>query len=177
MLPYILNLMMLHRNPYRFIVPAVLILVIAVMSCQANNPVERILKKLKLEYTVDFEGDYRVKVELPDGRETSVGVSLHTTFLDDNVRVREIWSVAARIPGDLPEELAENLLGDTWSSRKFGSWALAGMTSDGRRVLVYVTRIPEGSSPRVFRAALMDSAVSALDLQDALAHLEETSGD
>ncbi len=164
--------MMPNRNPLRFIVPAVLILTLAVLSCRADKPVERILKKLKLGYTIDTEGDYRVMVELPDGRKASAGVSAHTTLLDGNVRVREIWSVAVRIPGELPEELAENLMGDTWSSRKFGSWALAGMTSDGRHVLVYITRIPEKSSPRVFHAALMDSAESALDLRNALTHLE-----
>jgi hypothetical protein len=88
------------------------------------------------------------------------------------VRVRELWAVSARIPGKLPEELAENLLGDTWSSRKFGSWALAGTTSDGRQVLVYVTRLPEGSSKKVFQAALFDTGISSLDLGEALKNLE-----
>jgi hypothetical protein len=164
--------MMLNRNPYRFLLFASLTLIFIVFSCGTEKPVERVLKRLKLEYTIDTEGDYRVMIEIPDGREAQVGVSAHTTQLTDDVSIREIWSVAARIPGDLPEELAENLLGDTWSSRKFGSWALAGTTSDGRRVLVHVTRIPANSSIHVFYAALVDTAVSALDLQNALAHLE-----
>lgn len=163
---------MLNRNPFRFICPILAILVLALISCRAEKSVERILKRLDLEYTVDREGDYRVPVRFSDDREISVGVSAHTTLLENRVRVREIWSVAVRIPGELPEELAENLLGDSWSSRKFGSWALAGTTSDGRKVLVYLTRIPEFSSPRIFNAALRDTALSALDLQKALAHLE-----
>lgn len=125
-----------------------------------------------MKYSIDSEGDYRVEIELPDGRQTYVGVSAHTALLEGDIRVRELWSVAARLPGTLPEELADNLLRDTWSSRKIGAWALAGTTSDGKQVLVHVTRLPEKSSKKVFHAALMDTAISALDLSDALTRLE-----
>ncbi len=176
MLLYILNLMTLNSNPYRYAVPAVLFLIFFFQSCQNGRPVERQLEKLNLEYSIDSEGDYRVILELPGVGETTVGVSAHTVLLvndtENNTRVRDIWSVAARIPGELPEGLAENLLGDSWSSRDFGSWALAGTTSEGLQVLVYIIRIPEKSSIKVFQAAMMDSAVSAHSLHKALADLE-----
>lgn len=163
---------MLNRNPYRFLLFSGLLLLSVVLSCRDTKSTERILKRLNLEYSIDSEGDYRVELELADGRQTVVGVSAHTALLDGDVRVREMWSVAARLPGTLPEELADNLLRDTWSSRKIGAWALAGTTSDGKQVLVHVTRLPEGSSKKVFYAALLDTAISALDLGEALTHLE-----
>lgn len=164
---------MLNRNPYRFLLFTTLLLLSVIFSCRDVKSIEKILRRLDFDYSIDSEGDYRVNIELPDGRQTYVGVSAHTSLLEGDVRVRELWSVAARLPGALPEELADNLLRDTWSSRKIGAWALAGTTSDGNQVLVHITRIPEGSSKKVFQAAILDTAISALDLSDALTHLEE----
>ncbi len=161
-----------NRNPYRLVVPLLLTLFIILSSCNAEDSIEGQIKKLNLEYHIDKEGDYRVQVIIPGGRNVEVGVSTHTESLEKNVRVREIWSVAVRIPGKLPEGLAENLLEDSWSTREFGSWALAGTTSDGKQVLVYICRIPEPSPLKVLHAALMDTAESAGGLHDALAGLE-----
>ena len=169
---FILNLMMHNRNPYRLVVPLLLTLFIILSSCNAEDSIERQIKKLNLKYRIDSEGDYRVQVIIPENRNVEVGVSAHTESLEKNVRVREIWSVAVRIPGKLPEGLAENLLRDSWSTRKFGSWALAGTTSDGKQVLVYISRIPESSSVKVLHAAMMDTAESARGLHDALSELE-----
>ncbi|MCK5735652.1 MAG: hypothetical protein KAH21_04195 [Spirochaetaceae bacterium] len=145
-------------------------------SCSGGKPIEKQLKKLKLEYHLDSEGDYRVQMFIPDNnsgnREVEVGISAHAELLENNVRVRDIWSVAARIPGKIPEGLAENLLKDSWASRKLGAWALAGTTSQGKQVLVYIIRIPESSSLKVLHAALIDCAVSSLGLHDALTVLD-----
>ncbi len=161
-----------NRNPYRLVVSLLLSLFIILSSCSAGSSIERQIKKLNLEYRIDSEGDYRVQVMIPGDRKVEVGVSAYTDSLENNVRIREIWSVAVRIPGKLPEGLAENLLGDSWSSREFGAWALAGTTSDGKQVLVYVSRIPESSSLNVLHAALMDTAESARGLKEALSELE-----
>ena len=80
--------------------------------------------------------------------------------------------MAARIPGDLPVELAENLMADSWSSRKLGSWAIAGTTSDGRQVIVYLARIPADAPKQLLEAAILDTALSAADLSTALAGLD-----
>ncbi len=154
-----------NRNPYRLVVSLLLSLFIILSSCSAEALIERQINKLNLEYRIDSEGDYRVQVIIPGDRNVEVGVSAHTG-------VREIWSVAVRIPGKLPEGLAENLMEDSWSTRGFGSWALAGTTSDGKQVLVYLSRIPESSSLKVLHAALMDTAESARGLHDALFELE-----
>jgi len=169
--------MKLNRNPYHLFVPLLLSLSMGALfilsSCSPEKTLERQLKATGFEYNLDFEGDYRVQVRIPEDRIVRVGVSAHSDFLEKDIRVRKIWSVAGRIPEKLPEGLSENLLGDSWSTRIFGSWALAGTTSDGKKVLVYISRIPERSSPELLHAALIDAAVSAQGLHDALSDLEE----
>jgi len=128
------------------------------------------LRRLDLEYTLDQEGDFRVNVRLDDGRRIMVGIS--SVVLGEKVRVRSMWSVVGRIPEKLPDGLAEDLLADAWESRILGAWALAGITSDGRHVLVYITRVPASSSIRTFRGALMYTAESAVNLREALSYLE-----
>lgn len=128
------------------------------------------LRRLGLKYTLDQEGDFRVNVRLDDGRETIVGIS--SAAVGETIRMQSMWSVAGRIPGKLPDGLAENLLADSWESRILGAWALAGITSDGRHVLVYITRIPVFSSIRIFKGALMYTAESAMNLHEALLYLE-----
>ena len=133
----------------------------------------RRLHRLDLSYEVDVEGDYRISVTMEDGGEMTVGLAGYTILLEDGIRIREIWSVAARITGEMPNELAGNLMADSWSSRKLGSWAIAGRTSDGRTVLVYLARIPEDSTAKFLLAAINDVAYSAYQIQKALAGLEE----
>ena len=167
--------MNLYRNPWHFIFIAVipLVVVASAYSCRSEQNLERSLKRLELEYRIDEDGDFRVKVPAGNGTEAVVGVSLHTILLDDDVRVREVWAVVGRIPGRIPDDLAEDLLTDSWSSRKFGSWALAGTTSDQKQVLVYLVRIPENASHRLLRAAMIDAAVSSTELKQALRSLLE----
>jgi len=161
-----------HRYCFIALLPLPILLLVS-LSCSREIPVERILRRINFEYTLDEEGDFRVNVRLDDGREAIVGIS--SVVVGKEIRVRSMWSVAGRIPGKLPYGLAENLLADVWKSRTLGGWALAGVTSDGRHVLVYVTRIPISSSVRVFKSALVYTAKSAINLREALSHLEENA--
>jgi len=159
------------RNPcFLALFPLPILLSIS-LSCSREIPVERVLRRLGLEYSLDEEGDFRVNIGLDDGRTGIVGIS--SVVVSEKIRMRTIWSVAGRIPGKLPDGLAENLLADSWKTRILGAWALAGVTSDGRHVLVYVTRIPASSSIREFKQALIYTAESAVNLREALSYPEE----
>ena len=164
------------RNPFRLPVPLLLFIICAactgLISCSNRTAVEKHLHALNLEYSIDSEGDYRVRMILDTDREVQVGIKALAEQMGVNAEVREIWSVAARIPDALPDGLAEDLLEDSWSSRGFGAWALAGSTSLGRQVLVYIVRIPEPSTTSILLAALQDAAESAQGLHDALKTLE-----
>lgn len=149
------------------------LIVLFFVSCGDSQSPERYLKRLELEYETDSEGDFRVKIPLPDGEEKTVGIGAHGIPLRNGYMIREIWSVAARIPVALPEGLAESLLTDTWSSAMLGSWALAGETDDGKQVLVYVCRLPMDASRNAFSTALKDAAMAASDMEKALERLTE----
>jgi len=166
-----------NRNPYTLFVPLLLSLSMGAFfilsSCSPEKHLEKQLRTIGYEYSLDSEGDYRVQVAIQGDRIVRVGLSAHSDFMGDDIRVRKIWSVAGRFPEKLPEGLSENLLGDSWSTRIFGSWALAGTTSDGKKVLVYISRIPAESSTDLLHAALIDAAVSAEGLHEALSGMEE----
>ena len=165
--------MMLNRNPYRIIVlPLLIFLLISLDSCNSEKNLGKQLNKLKLNYTIDSEGDFRVKISLPGNGDVEVGIRNSAELPENPVRIREIWSVAARIPGELPRGLAENLLKDSWSTGHMGGWALAGTTSEGKKVLVYLNRIPESASKELLYQALQDAARSATGLHNALKVLE-----
>ena len=165
--------MELNRNPFRIPAIACAAVTLFVTSCVDSESPERLLKRLGLEYETDAEGDYKAEVVLPDGRTKTVGIGAHGIPLRDGLSLREIWSVAVRIPGSLPDGLAESLLTDTWSSAMFGAWALAGETVDGRQVLVYVCRLPMDATESSFSAALVDAATAASDMEAALAGLAD----
>ena len=169
----ILNPMEINRNPPLITVCLLATVALFTLSCESRESPKRYLKRLDLEYRTDSEGDYRITIPLPDGEEKEVGIGARGIPLRDGQMIREIWSVAARIPGGLPEGLAESLLTDTWSSAMLGSWALAGVTDDGRHVLVYLTRLPMDASLSAFSSALKDAAAAASDMEKALASLTE----
>ena len=167
--------MMNNRNPWYFPNPVlVALLCIPFFSCARYHAVENELERLNLTYRTDSEGDYRVEFPLEDGRTATVGVSAHSIDVGGGRSVRRIWSVAARLPGDFPENLATGLLSDSWSSRRLGSWALAGRTSDGRQVIVYQAWIPSNADSGLLRAAMQDAALSAAAMSDALKELEDS---
>jgi len=161
-----------NRNPPAILTILTAVLVLVAVSCSSSDRFERRLERLGYDWDTDRDGDYRVTVELDDGRRATVGLSSPDSSAVGWAGFRRVWSVAARIPGELPDGLAENLLSDTWSSRIAGAWADAGRTSDGRQVIVYVARVPEDATSRSLDAVIRDTAKSALDLQDALAALE-----
>ena len=162
-----------NRNPYRIIVLLLLFfLLFSLISCSRGKNLEKQLNKLKLSYIVDSDGDFRLTVTLPGNGDVEVGIRNSSGLPGNPVKIREIWSVAARIPGELPKGLAENLLKDSWSTGNMGAWALAGTTSEGKKVLVYLNRIPESASNELLYAALLDAARSAAGLHNALKVLE-----
>ena len=149
----------------------------AFLSCSAEKnsrqKIERQLKSLKYKYNIDSEGDFRVYVKTRSGKEAVVGVASAPVKICSRFEIRNIWSVASRIPGSLPENLAESLLYDTWTNLEMGSWALAGKTSEGKNVLLYLTRIPADSPKQVLDNAIKDAAERSSSLNIALKDLEE----
>ncbi|MCG8451761.1 MAG: hypothetical protein MI717_01110 [Spirochaetales bacterium] len=138
----------------------------------SHERLSKVVKQLGWEYSLDAEGDYRIQVPLESGGTHTVGISSHATILEGEFAVRDVWAVAARIPGELPDGLAENLMSDSWGTRSWGTWALAGITSDGKRVLVRLGRIPVDAEKKMMASVLLETARTAYQMQNALSAID-----
>jgi hypothetical protein len=77
------------------------------------------LKTTGLAYSIDG-GDYRLKYDLDGGRSQLVWVASSTATLD-KLEIRDVWSVAYRAKGQLPQDMALRLL--TENARMIlGAW-------------------------------------------------------
>lgn len=70
--------------------------------------VENALKQAGLGYLVD-DGDFRLTYKLGEGRTQLVWVASKTARIT-SLEFRDVWSVAARGKGNVPEDLARKLL-------------------------------------------------------------------
>lgn len=140
-------------------------------ACTPSDPADRrigrVLGTLGYAAVPDDTGDYRFSVILDDLREQEVWVR-STRHRAGKVTVREVFSVANVFPDGLPGGLAEDLLRDTWETRISGSWALAGKTSQGETLLVYIVRIDANAGRRTLKEAILEVAATADSLEAAI---------
>lgn len=111
--------------------------------------VGRKLKEAGYKYQVDDDGDYRLILELDDGRTQLVFVRSPVETFGSH-RVREIWSPAYMAGGDAFPALVANRLLEASADLKLGSWVKQG------RHAMLVVKI-DANAP----AAALDEAVSA----------------
>ena len=161
-----------RRKAPRIPVLLALLAVLAVLaSCRDEGAprgrLARQLRSLGWAPYVDPDGDLRAIVALENGRSQKVGLSSRAADTQ-GWEVRELWSVAASFPQGLPEGLAEKLLDDSWSSRSLGAWVLAGPTSDGSVLVLYLVRIDARAPGRVVGSAVRDAASAADAMERAL---------
>ncbi len=115
---------------------------------EPDNRIKRILKKKKLKYTIDEDGDFKILYQYDDGR-TQIGFIRSRTEEFQGIEIREIWSYAYKSESEqLPAEVANSLLADTFQN-KMGAWA-----KDGPYAL-YVTKLAAN--------AKANDVISALD--------------
>jgi hypothetical protein len=85
--------------------------VVAAEQDASATPDRRVAEALRaggLEFEVD-SGDFRLSYKLDDTRSQRVWVASGTTKVD-RLEMRDVWSVAARGPGEVPADLARLLL-------------------------------------------------------------------
>jgi hypothetical protein len=92
-------------------------------AAHADPRVAQQLKAAGFLYLVDEDGDYRVTVQFADNGRTQVIFINSSTEFYEGMEIREVWSIAARLEGDLPAKLARELL-ERNSRLKFGAWAV-----------------------------------------------------
>ena len=86
----------------------------------ADPRVARLLTEAGLSYAVDDEGDYRLSFSLDDGRSQVAWVASATARVGA-LEVRDLWSIAYRSTGQVPQEVANGLL-QANARQTLGAW-------------------------------------------------------
>lgn len=123
-------------------------------------PDEHVVARLaELEYTyeMDEDGDFRLDFELEDGRQQLAWIR-NRTYENHGVAMRDVWSVAFRLPGKYVSiKLADRLLTGSWKG------VLGGWARDGDQI-IYIVKVPATADAALLAAALGE----AIDNADAL---------
>lgn len=128
----------------------------AFAATKADPLVKRHLEAKATPYELDEDNDYRVLVDMGDGRTQQVYV-LSTTNRVDGINVREIWSTGyqALEKGMIPAKVANRLLEHSHEVI-LGSWVKQDDYA------VFVIKIPADASADQLDSAI-DSAASTAD--------------
>jgi len=129
------------------------------------------LNRLHMDYQVDEDGDFLVRIHLDNQRTQLVHIRSQVNHYRQ-ARIREIFSLAAAFHQELPSPLCEKLFEDSYASRYTGSWALT--QSEGLYTLLYLIKIPSHVSDDYLLACIMESALACDEMELYLGSQEDT---
>jgi hypothetical protein len=122
---------------------------------QADPLVKKHLDSLKLKYEIDEDKDFKIVMDVGEGRTQLAYVRSSTESYGVN-RVREIWSPGYKSETEeLPQKVANRLL-DYSNDVKMGGWVKQ------KRVAVFVVKISANASATELKDAI-DAAVNSAD--------------
>jgi hypothetical protein len=124
----------------------------------ADVRVERLLKEIAAEHTVDEDGDFRLVYDIGGGRSQLVWIPSGTSDFGA-LEIRQVWSIAHRSQGPLPADLANRLL-DRNGAVILGAWLIE----------------PAGDEIGVIFAVQLAAETDALSLRSAI-HAVATTAD
>ncbi len=127
----------------------------------ADPRVGKLLDELKWSYKTDEDGDYNVVMQCSDSR-TQLLVLRSRTFSTGRLEQREIWSAAAQLDGEVPVELARQLLAANLEL-KYGFWTVLPQ-SEGKQMVLYTARVPVEIDKETFA----DFCQSVAEITDGL---------
>jgi hypothetical protein len=135
----------------------------------ADSRVARLLTEAGLSYAVDDEGDYRLSSALDDGRSQVAWVASATAKVGD-LEVRDLWSIAYRSTGQVPQEIANGLL-QANAAQTLGAWQVQRLGEE--YLLVYSAPIDAKTDARTLALAL-DAVMRTADaMEQALTGKDE----
>lgn len=109
-----------------------------------------------LKYGAD-EGDFRLVLNVADGRSQVVWVASATTKLSQ-LEIRDVWALGARGEGQVPPEVARRLLTEN-ARMVVGAWQVN--QAPDRYLVVYLAQLPAASDAAALRVVVEAVAVSA----------------
>lgn len=115
---------------------------VAAKKAEGRALIEELLKKQELKYTIDGEGDVRLRFELDENRFQVIWIESEIQEVD-GVRILKMYSAAYR--GLLTKPMAMDLLIDAY---KIGHWGIS--KSEGLHNVWFVAAVPTCLSPKDF---------------------------
>jgi hypothetical protein len=121
---------------------------------EPDRALQKLLDKAKLKYQLDEDGDYKLTIDLGDGRTQLVYVrSVVHDF--GTLKVREVLSIgASSAEAELSADLAKRLMREN-ADTKLGAWSAQG------RYAIYVSKIPANADARALADAIELTATIA----------------
>lgn len=131
----------------------------AIAADKPDPTIKRQLDSLGIKYTVDDDNDFKITMEVDDGRRTQL------VFVRSNVEnygshhVREIWSPGYKASGDqFPANVANRLLEHS-NEVKLGSWVKQ------KSYAIFVVKISTDASAEQLNDALKAAVRSADEVE------------
>lgn len=82
--------------------------------------IKSILEELDVEYEILEDGDFKIVLPVGDERTQALFINSNTEFYDE-MEIREIWSWGYECEGELPQNVANKLLKNSFD-QKLGAW-------------------------------------------------------
>ncbi|HNR67139.1 MAG TPA: hypothetical protein PKN04_04850 [bacterium] len=123
--------------------------------------IEKILQAKEIGFTIDKDGDFKVVVDVGNGR-TQLAFIFSSTMEYGNMEIREIWAYAYRSENNqFPVDVANLLLEDTFP-KKLGAWAKKD------NMALYMVRISANANEQSLLSAVQFAAEAADEMEEKL---------
>lgn len=106
---------------------------------RADPRVRRLLDELGCRYEIDGDGDFKLTLNLGDGRSQLGFINSNTTSFS-GLEIREIYSLGYILDSEPSEKIANFLLRDN-GQVKMGAWRISGGVEGGRCGLIFAAHI------------------------------------
>lgn len=119
--------------------------------------VKAILDEIGFEYEITDAGDFKIVLELEDDRTQVAFVKSGTEFYDE-MEIREIWSVGHSSEGDLPGDVANLLLQNSFD-QKLGAWQV--IQDEETSIAIFAIKMSANANAASMRSAIIAAVRSA----------------
>lgn len=119
--------------------------------------IKAILDQVGFDYEITDAGDFKIIVALEDERTQAVYVKSRTEFYDE-MEVREIWSVGYASDGDIPANVANMLLQNSFD-QKIGAWQV--IRDDETSLAIFAVKMSANANSASVRSAIIAAVRSA----------------
>jgi hypothetical protein len=123
-----------------------------------------------LKYEVDKDGDFKIVLDLGEGRTQVAFISSKTDKIQ-GLEIREIFSAAYIVEGALPGDVSNKLLLAS-RTRTIGAWEV--MKTGNSQLVVFSTKIQSSISPVDLKTSIIYTMVSADKMEKELTNGKDT---